>query len=162
MGASTVKVIDKILKNKYRDFFNTAFREDYVGWQLASPQSRSFSGRVEIFPVKYGRGNGVGVRGEVPTALGGNSPGLPLPGGPKVETGQVDIRRIFATLQWTKEAMSRTKDDAGSFKRLINFEIDDKYSRLLRELNIMFWGDGKGRRCVVAATAAAIASGASG
>jgi hypothetical protein len=157
MGVSASAVIDKLLKNRYRgDRLDAVMRNTFIGWKLCEPQKRPFSGRQEIFPVQLGWGGQVAARPEMGSgASGGNSDcsGSPLPAPPVVENGAVDIKQMFGTLMWTKQAILRCADDAGAYKRLVNFELQNMQDRFLKELNFGFFGDGRGRRAQIAADA---------
>ena len=157
MGVSASAVIDKLLKNRYRgDRLDAVMRNTFVGWKLCEPQKRAFSGRKEIFPVQFGWGGQVAARPEMGSgAIGGNSDcsGAPLPAPPVVENGEVDLKQMFGTLMWSKQAILRCADDAGAYKRLVNFELQNMQDRFQKELNFGFFGDGRGRRAAIAADA---------
>lgn len=134
--ADTMTTLANLFKNKYEPEFTKAFNEEFLGFQLATKEKRSFSGGSEIFGVQIQRSAGTGMRAETQA--------LPTPGGPVPLQASVALKRMFHVFSVSHDAVERSVGDESAFKEVLGWEIENGFMRMKKVANVYFYGDGTG------------------
>lgn len=134
----------EVLKTFYLPAIQKQLNEDTILSDLIDTNEEDVSGKNATIECHYGRSSGVGV------ALDGGA--LPDAGYQKFKTCTVPMRYNYGRVAFSGPTIAATRDDKGSYARVIDTEITGIVNDLQKEINRQLWGCGYGMlgHCVAA------------
>lgn len=131
-----------MFKIVYRDMYRDLLNSQVKTWdRVKKAESFSWEGETVKWPLRVGRTH----------AFGAVRPGGPLPEPQHQKTAnmQVPLRYYNGRIEIDTPTIKTSKSNRGSYKRALEFEMDNFKVDFIDHMNEVMWGDGRGVWAVV-------------
>lgn len=134
--AAILSNYDEVLKTLYLPAIQEQLVNDNYLVQKIEVNEEDVSGKDATIECHYGRNTGTAARSDGQL--------LPDAGYQKYKTMTVPTKYIYGRVTFSGPTIAATRDDKGSYARVIDNEIAGVVRDLSREVNRMYWGCGYG------------------
>ena len=136
MAYATLSTYDEVLKTYYLPAIQDYLNQDAILARHIEVNEEDVSGKNATIEVHYGRSSGTGARAD-----GGT---LPTANYQKFKTCTVPMRYQYGRVSFTGPTIAATRDEKGSYARVVDTEITGIVKDLRKEINRQYWGCGYG------------------
>ena len=134
--AAILSNYDEVLKTFYLPAIQEQLNQDTVLASMIDVNEEDVSGKNATIECHYGRTKGTGARAD-----GG---ALPDADYQKFKTCTVPMRYNYGRVTFSGPTIAATRDEKGSYARVIDTEISGCVTDLKKEINRQLWGCGAG------------------
>ena len=134
--AAILSNYDEVLKTYYLPAIQDQLNNDTPLADLIDTNEKDVSGKNATIQMHYGRSGGTGARAD-----GG---ALPNADYQKFKTCTVPMRYQYGRVTFSGPTIAATRDEKGSYARVIDTEISGIVTDLQKEVNRQLWGCGNG------------------
>lgn len=134
--AAILSNYDEVLKTFYLPAIQEQLNQDTVLASMIDVNEEDVSGKNATIECHYGRTKGTGARAD-----GG---ALPEADYQKFKTCTVPMRYNYGRVTFSGPTIAATRDEKGSYARVIDTEISGCVTDLKKEINRQLWGCGGG------------------
>jgi hypothetical protein len=127
---------DEVLKTFYLPAIQEQLNQDTILADLIDVNEMDVSGKNATIEMHYGRSSGTGSRAD-----GGE---LPEADYQKHKTATVPMKYHYGRVTFSGPTIAATRDEKGSYARVIDSEINGIVKDLQKEVNRQLWGCGYG------------------
>lgn len=139
-----------VLKEYYLPPVRNMLNEKILLWHRIKKNREDFEGGLGVIPLRTGRNNGVGARGEGET--------LPTAGNQAYNRATFKPTYQYGRLQVSGPVIKQTKSDEGAFIRAIDSEMKGLSKDFIRDFNRQLFITGRGDLATVTASAGFVGS----
>jgi hypothetical protein len=136
MAGATLALWDEVLKTFYLPAIQEQLNQDTLLSNIIDVNETDVSGKNAMIECHYGRNTGTGARAD--------SGALPTAGYQKFKTATVPMKYNYGRVQFTGPTIAATRDEKGSYARVVDKEITGVVTDLKKEVNRQLWGCGYG------------------
>lgn len=147
-GAAILSTYDEVLKTFYLPAIQEQLNHETFLADRIEVNEEDVSGKNATIEMHYGRSTGTGARAD--------NGSLPTAGYQKYKTATVPMKYQYGRVSFSGPTIAATRDEKGSYARVIDAEITGIVKDLSKEVNRQLWGAGYGMlgHCVGADTTA--------
>jgi hypothetical protein len=127
---------DEVLKTYYLPAIQDQLNGDNILSDIIDTNEKDVSGKNATIECHYGRSTGLGARAD-----GGS---MPTAAYQKYKTMTVPMRYNYGRVVFSGPTIAATRDDKGSYARVVDNEISGIVSDMQKEINRQLWGCGYG------------------
>lgn len=136
MAGAYLSVWDEVLKTFYLPAIQEQLNNENILSKFIQRNTEDVSGKNATIEMHYGRNTGSGSRADTGA--------LPTAGYQKFKTATVPMKYHYGRVQFTGPTIAATRDDRGSYARVVDTEIRGMVTDRMKEDNRMLWGCGYG------------------
>jgi len=136
MTAAQLSTISELLKTFYLPGIQEYLNHGTPLLDLVERNSEDVSGKDATIECHYGRSTGTGFRGDMGA--------LPTASYQKHKTCTVPMKYVYGRIQVSGPSKAATRDERGSYAKVIDTEVKGITRDLMKELNRALWGCGYG------------------
>ncbi len=136
MAGVTLTLWDEVLKTFYLPAVQEQLNNETILSKFIQRNEEDVSGKNATIEMHYGRNTGSGSRADAGA--------LPTAGYQSFKTATVPMKYHYGRVQFTGPTIAATRDERGSYARVVDTEIRGMVTDLLKEDNRMLWGCGYG------------------
>lgn len=135
-GAAILSTYDEVLKTFYLPAIQEQLNHETFLADRIEVNEEDVSGKNATIEMHYGRSTGTGARGD--------NGQLPTAGYQKYKTATVPMRYQYGRVSFSGPTIAATRDEKGSYARVVDSEITGIVKDLSMEINRQLWGCGYG------------------
>lgn len=135
MAGATLSLLDAILKDAYEGEVRENLYNETPCFQRFKSRRGNYRGRQVTFPVRLGRNQAVGARGD--------RGALPGAGHQTPVQAKVSCKYNYGSIELTGPVIKSSEGDSAAFVSAMTFEMDGMRQDLRRDLNRQICGDGR-------------------
>lgn len=133
-SAAILSNYDEVLKTFYLPAIQEQLNHDTILSDLIDVNEKDISGKDATIECHYGRTKAIGARPDVGV--------LPTADRQKFKTCKVPMKYNYARVAFTGPTIAATRDEKGSYARVVNTEIEGVVRDLQKDINRQLWGCG--------------------
>lgn len=135
-GGAYVTTVSNVLKDLYLGPIAEQLNNDVLLLQRLEARPQDFVGNQAVVPVHTGRSGGIGARADREQ--------LPAPGNQPFARAVYDVKPQYGVIQVSGLSMGKTKNDAGSFVKVLKAEMDGIVNDLKKDVARQSYGNSDG------------------
>lgn len=135
-SAANLSHYSEVLKTYYLPGIQDYLNHDTILSDIIEVNEKDVSGKNATIENHYGRSTGTGARGD--------GSALPTANYQRYKTSTVPMKYLYGRVEFTGPTIKATRDEKGSYAKVIDAEVKGIVNDLKKEANRMHWGCGYG------------------